>query len=573
MPRRLQPTVTTSTSSEAILGALERLAENKDGWVRRPAARRAQLLDECIARTLRVAPEWVLCACRAKSIGFDSALAGEEWLGGPVATIRNMRLLADALRSDGQPRIPRVMDRSDGRRVARVYPQVAWEGMLLPGWRADVWMPPDAALTQGAIYRDKMRGRFGPGRVCAILGAGNIASIGPMDALTKLFVEDQVVLIKTNPVNAYLQPFWEEAFRPLVDEGYLAVVRGGAEVGKHLVHHPLIDTVHITGSHLTHDAIVWGDSPDEQRRRKERGQPLLQKPISSELGAVTPVLVVPGHWSSSDLRFAARSVAGMVAHNASFNCNAAKALLLARGWRQRNAFIAELGSALERMPPRNAYYPGAQSRYEAFLQHYPNARVVGRRTRNVVPWTLLPSVAPLKHEYALSHEAFCGVLALVDLDARGPVDFLDQAVHVANDACWGTLSCGLLVDGDTEAHYAKALDEALTRLRYGGIAINTWPGMVFGLATPAWGAYPGHTLENIQSGRGFVHNTMLIDQVEKSVLRTPFRQWPAPFWFPDNPVGDRLAQQLMEFEARPKAGKLPRFVQTALQGWWQERAR
>ena len=47
------------------------------------------------------------------------------------------------------------------------------------------------------------------------------------------------------------------------------------------------------------------------------------RPFSAELGCVTPVLVVPGPWSESDLDFQARHVAGMVAQNASFNCNAA----------------------------------------------------------------------------------------------------------------------------------------------------------------------------------------------------------------------------------------------------------
>ena len=61
-----------------------------------------------------------------------------------------------------------------------------------------------------------------PGRVALVLGAGNVSSIGPMDALYKLFVEDQVVVFKTHPVNVYLGPLLEEAFRALIDARLLA---------------------------------------------------------------------------------------------------------------------------------------------------------------------------------------------------------------------------------------------------------------------------------------------------------------------------------------------------------------
>jgi hypothetical protein len=39
-----------------------------------------------------------------------------------------------------------------------------------------------------------------------VLGAGNVSSIGPMDALYELFAKDHVVLLKLNPVNEHLGP-------------------------------------------------------------------------------------------------------------------------------------------------------------------------------------------------------------------------------------------------------------------------------------------------------------------------------------------------------------------------------
>ena len=40
----------------------------------------------------------------------------------------------------------------------------------------------------------------GPGRVCLVLGAGNASSIGPLDIIHKLFVENQVVICKSHPL-------------------------------------------------------------------------------------------------------------------------------------------------------------------------------------------------------------------------------------------------------------------------------------------------------------------------------------------------------------------------------------
>ena len=83
--------------------------------------------------------------------------------------------------------------------------------------------------------------------------------------------------------------------------------------------HALVDNIHITGSDRTHDAIIWGATADEQAKNKANKTPRLNKPISSELGCVTPVMVIPGAWSEAELEYQARHVAGMVAQNASFN--------------------------------------------------------------------------------------------------------------------------------------------------------------------------------------------------------------------------------------------------------------
>jgi acyl-CoA reductase-like NAD-dependent aldehyde dehydrogenase len=542
---------------------VDRLAAKKDDWTKVPIAQRIDLMRKCMTGVESVAEAWVKDGCRAKGIDAATQQAGEEWIAGPWQTMRNLRYFVDALKAQGQPRPPKVKTRPDGQTVARVFPATLYDKLMFSGFSGEVWLAKGEAATQGATYRIPTEA---PGKVALVLGAGNVSSIAPMDLLYKLMVDNEVVVLKTNPVNAWVGPHLEKAFAPLIDAGYLGIVHGGGEVGAHLANHAKVDTLHVTGSDKTYDAIVWGGTPEEREKRKATGEPINQRPFTAELGCVTPVLVVPGPWSAADMRFQARQVAGMVAQNASFNCNAAKVLVVAKGWLQRDAFLKYVDEELAKAAPRKAYYPGAQDRYKGFLDAYPKARVVGATGSDVVPWTVIPDVPGEAGEYALTNEAFCGVLAEVSLDATTPVEFLEKAVAFANDRCWGTLSCNLIIHPATEETYPKEVDRAIADLRYGGIAINCWAGMVYGLVCTTWGAFPGHTPKDIQSGTGVVHNGLLFDHPEKSIARAPFRIWPTPAWFADHKNLANLGRELLKMETAPSWGQLAKVAIQAVKG-------
>ena len=282
------------SSGSEIEAVLNRLTLSKVMWVRVGILDRLDYLQSCGTRLLDVSSEWVNLSCAAKGIDPGSALAGEEWISGPMVILRSIRLLRGALQSNGHPVPRRIRQRTDGQFVADVMPTNLFDRLLFSGVRAEVWIEPGKPPSQGRIYCDKTTGQHASGRVSLVLGAGNIASIAPTDVLHKLFVEDEVVVLKMNPVNEYLGPLIERAFGPLVDDGYLAVLYGGSEIGSRLCHDSRVETIHLTGSDRTHDAIVWGADTAEQTRRKADRDPLLNKPVSSELGCVTPVLVVPG---------------------------------------------------------------------------------------------------------------------------------------------------------------------------------------------------------------------------------------------------------------------------------------
>ncbi|MDB4944218.1 MAG: Aldehyde dehydrogenase [Labilithrix sp.] len=573
------PPPVSPTSIPDLDAAIERLDQNKDAWLTVGLAERIALLERVVTAIASVAERWAEIGARIKGLAPGDPLAGEEWVAGVLPTIRNARLLADALRAGGQPRPVAVRTAPNGQVVARVHPASLMERLMFTGVTVDVWMQKGQTASQGAAYREGTRPAAG--KICVVLGGGNVSSIPPMDALYKLFVENEVVLLKMNPVNEALAGVLGEALAPLVEQGVLAIVTGGADVGAHAAQHPKVASLHVTGSDRTYDAIVWGSDPEERARNKAAGRRVNERSFSAELGCVTPVLVVPGPWSDADLRFQARHVASMVTQNASFNCNAAKVIVTARGWLQREAFLTLLHEELRKTRARKAYYPGAEQRYRAFLEEYPGALVLGTEEPESVPWTAIPDVPPDAGGYALTNEAFCGVVAEVTLDlaeqtggilrerdhgAPSVPRFLEEAVRFANDRCWGTLSCCLLVDPSSQHAYDAEVSGAIRDLRYGGIGVNVWPGLVYGLVSATWGAYPGHAPDDIQSGTGVVHNAFLFDHPEKSVVKAPFRMAPTPPWFSDHKNLRALGQRLVAFEQKPSWGSFVGVVTAALRG-------
>ena len=104
---------------------LERLDDRKDQWVKTPIARRIQLLGECMDATLSMAPEMVAAACEAKGIPEGHPAEGEEWLGGPMTIMRNLRLLVRTLsevQSRGAPALEpgHLSQRPDGQVKVKV---------------------------------------------------------------------------------------------------------------------------------------------------------------------------------------------------------------------------------------------------------------------------------------------------------------------------------------------------------------------------------------------------------------------------------------------------------------------
>jgi len=568
------PTLTEETRQSTVPemdAAIQALQTHKDAWVALSIRERIMLLDTLIKDFDAIAPQWVALSCEAKGISSTSPLVGEEWSIGPLPLLKNLRQLRQSLidiATHGSPRIPGpITTRPDGQVVAQVFPQTVYDRLFFMGVTAEVWMEPGItreglAKTQAQIYQDTQH----EGKVVLVLGAGNVSSIAPTDVLYKLFVEDKVVLLKMNPINAYLGPLIVESFRALVDRGFLRVTYGGAHEGSYLCNHADIEEIHITGSDKTFDAITFGNGPEGATRKAER-KPLLHKPITGELGNVSPLIVVPGPWSQSDLAYQGEHIVTSLTTNAGFNCNASRIIIQHASWEQREPLLQQIRHVLQQLPTRDAYYPGAHERQGLFLTDHPDAIQIGSAQDKRLPWTLIADVDPAQtNDICFTTEAFCGLFAETKLEAASVAQYIDRAVDFANQQVWGSLCATILVHPKSlrDPEVAQAIERAVAHLRYGTIGVNYWGGTGFALAATPWGAYPGHAIDDIQSGVGVVHNTLMFAQSQKAVVRGPFRSTPTPPWFALHD-GRAVFPKVADIEATPALWKIPGVLWSALQ--------
>lgn len=547
------------------------LKRHKDDWVQRPVVRKLEYIQSIMEGYRRVARQQVEASNRAKGIPPGASMEGEEWAH-PYLVMRTLRLLGETLRrivDRCRPSFPRrrLHTRRNGQLVAEVFPLSMPDRILYPGFRGEIWMQP--GVTSENIegnWAEFYRRPEPQGGVDLVLGAGNVAAIGPTDLLQKLFVEGRVCIFKHNPANEYLAPFIDEAFGDLIRDGYLRTCKGGVDVGEYLCRHPDVDGIHLTGSDRTYETIVFGPG-QEGAERKRNQQPRLAKRITAELGNVTPVIVVPGPWSERDIRFHAENIATQVVNNCGFNCLSSRVLVMHEGWAETPALLAAIQENLAAAAPRPAYYPGAEKRYGELLSSHPSAVATGEPRAGVIPYTLIPGMdARARDNPFFSTECFMPVLAQTTLEGSDAASFLRNAVHFCNEVLWGTLCANIIIHPETAREIRTDLEDALEELRYGTVAVNQWVAMGYVWGSTSWGAYPGSTPSDIQSGVGMVHNTFMFNRPEKSVVYGPFRMWPKPPWFASHRGMGNIFASATELEARPSLGKALSIGFAALRG-------
>lgn len=517
------------------------------------------------ARTVAASADaWVEAAMAIKSriagggsLVPTAAVAAEETATGPLATLRLLSITARALRDvarTGVPQpcaAPRVLHESPAGGGAgsfigvEVLPEKSLlDGTIFRGHSATVRCVNPGGLDAFArSWREEARVRPRQGGVAVVLGAGNVTGLAAADAISQIFEHGRAVLLKLHPLHAPLEPVLRVALAPLVESGLLAFVCGGPEVAQAAVAAPLATHVHLTGGQGAFDALVWGGPGPHA----PHAQPVLTKPITCELGNVTPWIVVPGRYTPAQLAFQADAIAASIANNTSFNCIATKAVITCRSWDQREEFTRLIERRLAGLPARPAWYPGAAAAWE---------EIVGRRSPAD---GTLPAVFRRGHDHRseprwLAKEWFVPVAVEVPLDGDSIEAFCVRAMDFTRSLP-GSLAASVTLPDSLPTADRRRSELLAEHLEYGVVALNTWSALAYALGSVPWGGYPGATLAEPKSGIGRVHDPLLLPLVHNTILRAPLSAWPLPAWFPWHRHGGPLARGVVDMYARIVAGR------------------
>jgi aldehyde dehydrogenase (NAD(P)+) len=554
------------------------LAATKQEWASLPISRKIEYLDSIKAHTVEIARSWVEDAVKAKGLSMESSLAGEEWTSGPfsvLSVIQDLRRTLVRLDAGIDPLDGYTVRETDsGQVVVDVFPYTADDRLLFSGVSGEVRMQRHVTLDNlsehvAAFYKEADPA----GNVSVVLAAGNIASIAVLDVVYAMFNEGKVAMLKMNPVNDYLGVHFERILQDLVADGFVRFAYGGPDVGGYLTDHPDADSIHITGSAATYEAIIYGVG-EEGHANKESDRRINERPVGAELGGVGPVIVVPGKWSKADIKYQAEHIVSMRMHNSGFNCVAGQVLVLPEHWDQADELLDAIRTTMASIEDRPAYYPGAMDRLEFVADHHAVVEAFGRdHTRY-----LIDRLDPDDADHMFDRELFAPALGITRLPSTDVASYLIKAVRFANERLSGTLGAQLLIHPRTMRQHRHALDRALDDLEYGTIAVNAWTGAAYFLSAVAWGAYPGHTPQDIGSGVGVVHNTLMFDSSEKSIVFGPFAPSPRGFlkgelhaspklvYFVTNKQAHVIGERLIDYSDTESKADIAKVASAALRG-------
>jgi hypothetical protein len=556
------------TPNNEINHILDRLESKKGEWVSLGIDERLDLLDQVRKDLWEVREDWVQAEIEAKGIPEKSFGVAEEWviLAQIFRCIRQIQTTLRKLQQQDQSAISRIFKLElDGRLALRAFPQTIWDRIIFQGVTGDILMEPNVKSErlidlQATRYKDPSY----PGKVALVLGAGNASMLPICDSFHKLFTELQVVVLKMNPVNDHIGSLVEKALKSLIQRGFMGVVYGDASVGDFICNHSLVEEIHMTGSDKTYEAIVFGTGSEGHQRKLNR-KPINTKPFTGELGNVTPVIVVPGPWTQSDIDEYGKQITTWLIANAGFVCCAPRVIIQHASWPQKTDLIDSIKKHLEDHPTRKAYYPGAFQIHQDFLDAHPEAILLGDPGEDHLPWTFIPNLdVNDPNDICFKREPFGGIISDISLEAESPAEYLDKAVDFANQHFWGSLSVNIIVHPKSlkKPEVASAVEQAITNLNYGTVSINMLAFYSSFFMVCPWGAFPGHDIFDIQSGKGKNFNFLMLDHTEKVVIKAPFKridpltvQAKQPYIF---------AEKLASFEASPSVLKLIGVMVSAL---------
>ena len=301
--------------------------------------------------------------------------------------------------------------------------------------------------------------------------------------------------------------------------------------------------------------------------------------MTSELGCVTPWIMVPTEYTRKQLEHHAEILMSGVYSNASCNCLSPKVVVMDENWTQKDEFIQCLKDEWQSAVLPVAYYPGSRQRWTAYKEKYPSAvewdsnTGKGCKERQLAPpmmnaangekeAALLPLLCvdlevdlkskegqqAVKTEYAFQQEPFCPVLTFATVkNTTNLLEFMETAVTLCNDYIYGSLSCSISVP--TSLEHNVSVETAIANLKYGSIGVNVYTGFCYQFG---WGGHASkECLECIESGLGRINNYLFVPHLEKAVVRAPFVWGTHPKYNPDFVQAKKELDAVAAFTMKP----------------------
>jgi len=539
---------TTETSLNDVDGIVRKVAGKSECWRTMVSlSEKIEILQNVLDNTIELSDAWTNSIARERGIDVHNirqhgAALADVYATNPATLGGFLHGILGTLK-EKQSKPTRTRTTTTNRSFVRVYPKGILETLEALGTTGDLVVASDADGVDDVVAESS-----GSGSVVGVLGAGNFYS--PNDVLTEMFLRNNVCVYKPHTLQGEEScNILEHILEPLVRDGYLAIVRGGVDVGKALVNHNGIDSLTLTGSVETYNRIRWGCHPSPSQSPSALPQPVVTKPICAELGGCSPLIVVPGgrSWNKGSIDRHARTLARCKLYNNGHLCVSPQVLILPENWKWRPYFMERLRYWLSKHPANPPFYPGSHRTHEMF-RNLPNAETIfpykknsntNKNTRTnykrsdrdnddvasnnnndddgVFPMQQYPVLitnvmaastdndleegnSSHPSSIVLQKEAWCPVLAEVPLpwphededDNKASVSFLKSALEFTTSHVNGSLSIGIAIGDDVIKRNQGEFDEILASpdlTKYGIVGVNIWPGFTHMNSRLTWGAF------------------------------------------------------------------------------------
>tara|TARA_Y100001958_G_C21242855_1_gene571346 strand:- start:2629 stop:4275 length:1647 start_codon:yes stop_codon:yes gene_type:complete len=515
------------------------------------------MLEEVISNIKDVAYFWATICSDNKGVSKEPT-EGEEWLAGPFAAVLATQYYIETLLNNDNLNINNY-DKNENS--YKVFPNKFIEKLTFPFIDAKVYFNKSMSFEEIDTYRGfAKRYNISPS-ITLVLGAGNFSSIPFLDVLYHLIARKSVILLKLNPVNEYLKPVFEKVFQNFIERGYVIITTGNIEESKYMTKHPGINHIHLTGSDKTYEDIVYGRQLNSKERKVKSLPKINTKTITSELGNVTPIIIHPGNWSTSDIKYQARKIVTGKMNNNGFNCIAAQVIVLPDGWGQTDTLIKYIKYYMNKVQDRKAYYPESIDRLDKLEKEKGYERV--NSLSCVTPHLTREIKAYSKYEL---DEVWSSTIFFKKIEYTSTDDFVNKSIDYCNNDLWGNLGISVIIKEHNKKINKPITDFYVENLNYGTIAINEWAAMGYVIPHLPWGGFPGNKDNDIQSGQSAVHNSMLFESPLKGVVFTKFRisKIIDPPWFVTNKKSRRLFKSLTYYQINNSPINLIKLIFSAL---------